>query len=239
MGRSLASDIATRYWADHLGLPHDALFAAPLRIVSHGGELEDYAGVFALCRGPSKIISLPPSQAEILRPMLSTLSAESSLEELVNVLQPVTSVAIGPAFIGYAEIVPLPSHEVRILTTNDAPAASVLQAACCELDWQHGGSDIRDRPVSGVFRDDQLVALAGYEVLGGTIAQISVITHPDHRGHGLGTSAVAHLSSRALAAKLLPQYRTLDANAPSLSIAARLGFARYATSMAIRLVSDP
>jgi predicted GNAT family acetyltransferase len=67
------------------------------------------------------------------------------------------------------------------------------------------------------------------------IAHIAVVTHPSHRGRGYGKAAVAHLAARAIAEGLLPQYRTLDSNQPSLRIAEALGFQRYATSVAVRL----
>jgi predicted GNAT family acetyltransferase len=70
---------------------------------------------------------------------------------------------------------------------------------------------------------------------GGTSSHIAVITHPDFRGRGYGRSAVAHLAARALAAGLLPQYRTLVANHSSIHVAQSLGFELYATSMAVRL----
>jgi predicted GNAT family acetyltransferase len=67
------------------------------------------------------------------------------------------------------------------------------------------------------------------------IAHISIITHPDHRGLSLGRSAVAHLAGRAIAAGLLPQYRTLESNQASMRVAELLGFRSYATSVSIRL----
>ena len=40
--------IASQYWADHLGISLERLFAQPLSIIAHGGELAGYGGVFAL-----------------------------------------------------------------------------------------------------------------------------------------------------------------------------------------------
>jgi len=123
--------------------------------------------------------------------------------------------------------------------SDDAPAVAALRAACREDEWEHGGSDVGQHPAFGVFVDDQLAALAGYEIWGGTIAHISVITHPAHRGRGFGAAAVAHITAHALAAGMLPQYRTLDSNQPSMRIAATLGFHRYATSLAMRMEDRP
>jgi len=87
----------------------------------------------------------------------------------------------------------------------------------------------------GVFDVSELVSIAGYEIWGGTIAHVSVITHPAHRGRGYARSAVAAAASTALKAGLIPQYRTLESNGPSMSVARSLGFVHYATSVAVKL----
>jgi predicted GNAT family acetyltransferase len=89
--------------------------------------------------------------------------------------------------------------------------------------------------VAGVFADGVLAAAAGYEVWGETIAHIAVVTHPAFRGRGLGAAAVSRIAAEAVERGLLAQYRTLEANAPSLAIADRLGFQPYARSLAVRL----
>lgn len=171
----------------------------------------------------------------MLRPLIVKLPADFILDDLEEVLRPFASMVIGPAFIGYADSVAAAPQTARLLTADDTTAVAALQAACRKDEWEHGGSDIGRHPTFGVFVDGQLAALAGYEIWGGTIAHISVITHPAHRGRGFGAAAVAQLTAHSLAAGLLPQYRTLDANQPSMRIAERLGFKRYATSLAIRM----
>jgi GNAT superfamily N-acetyltransferase len=209
-----------------------------LTLVDHAGGLAGYNGVFALFREASKIVSLPPDRAKSLRPFILTLSPDFDPEDLANALQPFASAVIGPAFIGYAERVPEPRNIARLLTVSDAPAAMSLKASCSDSEWLHGGADISEHVASGVFLDGKLVALAGYEVWGGAIAHISVVVHPVQRGLGFGTAVVAHVSAQALAAGLLPQYRTLESNQSSIGIARRLGFIGYARSMAIRFSSD-
>jgi GNAT superfamily N-acetyltransferase len=235
--RKPAIDIAASYWAAHFGVPCHLLFTEPLSIISHAGELEEYHGIFALSRNGARLISLPSEYAESLRPIVLNLSSNFSLEDLARALRPIASAVIGPAFIGYTDDISQPSHPARALTLEDATAVDSLRAACGETEWERGGSNISVNPASGVFIGDKLAALAAYEVWGGTIAHISVITHPEHRGRGFGTAAVTHLSARALAAGLLPQYRTLDGNQPSIRLAKSIGFVRYATSLAIRLHS--
>lgn len=224
---------ATSYWASHLGCSPEALFAQPLHIVSHGADLVDYNGVFALFRGGAATISSPPDRVESLRHLLPSPSLTPT--RFANAFSGPSFTLIGPAYIGYAEAVRSPSHSVHSLTERDAAAAGALQAACTETEWEHGGSVVGEHPSSGVFVGNELVALAGYEVWGSSIAHISVVTHPAFRGRGFGGSAVAHLAQAALAADLVPQYRTLQSNHASIRIAEALGFFHYATSVAVRL----
>jgi len=224
---------ATSYWASHLGCSTEALFAQPLLIVSHGPDLADYDGIFALFRGGSAAVSFPPDCVESLRHLLP--SQPFTPASFAAAFGGSSFTVIGPAYIGYAEVTRSASHPVRSLTGRDASAAEALRAACPESEWEHGGSLVGEHPSSGVFVGSDLVALAGYEVWGSSIAHLSVVTHPAFRGRGFGRSAVAHLARAALAAGLVPQYRTLESNRAAIRIAESLGFFHYATSVAVRL----
>jgi GNAT superfamily N-acetyltransferase len=226
------------YWASHFGIRSDDLFSEALRVITHGGELQGYTGAYALFRDKAAVVSLPSDRAGMLRPLIANAAAGFSPLQFAEILKPFAATVIGPAFIGYAESGPAPIHPARALGAADAEAAHTMRAACSAIEWEHGGSDVREQPASGVFLGESLVALAGYEIWGSTIAHISIVTHPAHRGHGYGRAAVAHLTSRALTDGLVPQYRTLDSNRASLRIAMQLGFARFASSIAIRFSGD-
>jgi GNAT superfamily N-acetyltransferase len=221
------------YWAAHLGCSTEALFAQPLHIVTHGTDLADYDGIFALFRDGTATVSFPPDRAQALRRLLP--SQPLTPVRFAVAFSGSSFTVIGPAYVGYAEVIRPPSHPVRSLTERDASKAVALRAACSRTEWEHGGSDVNAQPLSGVFVGTELVALAGYEVWGGVIAHISVITHPAFRSQGFGRSAVAHLADIALAGGLVPQYRTLESNLPSIRVAESLGFVHYASSVAVRL----
>jgi GNAT superfamily N-acetyltransferase len=223
----------TGYWASHLGCPTEVLFAEPLHIITHGVELADYSGIFALFRGGAATVSFPPCCIESFDQLMPAQPATPA--SFADAFGASGYVVVGPAYIGYAEDVRSPSHPVRSLTLHDASAVSALRTACTETEWEHGGSLVGEQSSSGVFVGGQLVALAGYEVWAGVVAHISVITHPDFRTRGFGRSAVAHIAERALSAGLIPQYRTLESNFASIGVADSLGFCHYATSVAVRL----
>ena len=226
--------IADRYWAGHLNCPPDELFSQPLHVVTHGEELHGYSGALGLFRDEAATISIPPDRAEELSGLLGGLENGCTPAQFAAALASVAALVLGPAYLGYATEVRGDDSLARALSDEDAVAVEGLREACGEEEWDHGGSSL-EVPCSGVFCDGQLVALAGYETWGGTIAHIYIVTHPGYRGRGFGRGAVAHIARRALAHGLLAQYRTLDSNAPSIRIAEALGFQRYATSMAVRL----
>lgn len=143
---------------------------------------------------------------------------------------------VGPAFIGYLDEATFAGDEdaeARLLDDSDADATEALRVACEPLAWEHGGPSHAVAAV-GVFHGATLAALSSYEIWSERIAHIGIVTHPAHRGGGLGTAAARAMTRIALARGLVAQYRTLLANAPSMAIARRLGFERYATTVSIR-----
>jgi GNAT superfamily N-acetyltransferase len=225
--------IATDYWAAHLGLSSAELFAEPLRVIPHGNAWADYDGAFALFRNRSVVASVPAPRIEALRSRLERLPSPFSPDDFARALAAISTSVVGPARIAYPRKLRPPDHPARALLATEDGAIQALREASDATQWEHGGSSI-DQPCSGVFLGSQLVALAGYEIWGSTIAHIAIVTHPDFRGRGYGRSAVAHLTMRALAAGLLPHYRTLESNIASIHIAESVGFESFATSMAIR-----
>jgi RimJ/RimL family protein N-acetyltransferase len=82
--------------------------------------------------------------------------------------------------------------------------------------------------------DGPIGSLASYAVWD-RLAHISVITGGSQRGRGSGRAVVALAARHALDAGLVPQYRTLHSNAPSMALGRRLGFREYGLSIYVRL----
>lgn len=232
-----AISVASNYWASFFNCPVAELFATPTRVGLHGPELEGYWGASALFRQGKAMVSTPSGSDEFLAESLADPARLSSPAGFAETFAPLSALTIGPAYVGYASLIHEPGSSARALNESDTPAIQHLQNECDSHEWDHGGSPI-EHPCSGVFIDGRLASLAGYETWGGTIAHISIITHPDFRGRGYARDTVAHLATRALGAGLLPQYRTLESNAPSIRLAQALGFSRYATSVAVRFSTD-
>ncbi|MFO0931113.1 MAG: N-acetyltransferase [Planctomycetota bacterium] len=213
---------------------------------SHAGTLAGAPNAWILCVGPAPLVSLPSHVhaaigAHARRWTLSTVSSPDALAERFLPFE--VERVVGPAFIGYGTSSTLDlrtSETACAVSAADLPAVTRLRTACGDEAWAHGGSEVGVVPTFGVRSEHgEIRALAGYRVWGGEIAHLSIVTAPDARGHGFATAAIACAARHAIAAGLLPQYRTLTSNAPSMAIARRLGFLPYGSSVSVRLRSPP
>lgn len=226
------------YWVADLGCPRERLRLQHPVVLSHADDR--YAGIFTLLIGEAPIISLPGHLYPVLRATAEHWAAADVLDVafLRTWLGERVERIIGPAFLGYADRAtfrPIEPNIACLLGASDHQSVATLRAACDAVEWEHGGSGLGPHPAVGVYVGRELVALAGYQVWGGELAHIAIITHPHHRGHGYAGAAVSKLTEIVLAQGLVPQYQTLDSNRPSIQVAQKLGFVRYGTSMAVRL----
>jgi GNAT superfamily N-acetyltransferase len=231
-----------RYWSSFLGCPQEALSTQQTLVVPHA-DLGDYHGLFLFVRQGLLVVSVPRHLLETLRPQAIAWSPVDVLQEasLQHHLGETVERVVGPAYVGYTDhnlFQPVCAPGARVLGPQDVTAFAALQAACSMLEWEHGGSHLGERPVVGADAGGHVVAAAGYTVWGDVIAHIAVITHPQYRGQGYGRAVVSRLTVDVLRQGLVPQYRTLVANQPAMAIARALGFAYYATTVAVRLKPD-
>jgi RimJ/RimL family protein N-acetyltransferase len=226
------------YWAEFFDCPPDALRTDTPQIVAHAG-LGDYAGCYVMEFGGAPIVSLPVSELESSRAAIEQWHAGVvRLPVLVEAIFRVPVAGrVGPAYVGYTDLKhfrPAFLSASRGLTAQDEREVNTLRDACTDEEWEHGGSEFQPTEMAGVFKGNELAALASYQIWGAQIAHISIVTHPALRGQGYATAGVSSLTQTILERTLVPQYRTLEGNAASMAIARRLGFVHYATSLAVR-----
>jgi RimJ/RimL family protein N-acetyltransferase len=234
-------EVVDRYWAQFFGCAPEALRSDTAQMGVHTAE-DDYAGCYLMEFGGSPVVSLPIGEVEPYRAAIARWEAGIlRMPALVAAVFGKRVVAIiGPAFVGYSDrkhFRPSFSSSTRRLTAQDEKPVYMLRAACAVEEWEAGGSEFRPSAMVGAFRSQELAALASYQLWGDQIAHISILTHPAFRGQGHATKAVSTLTEMIFQHGLVPQYRTLEANAPSLAVARRLGFVQYATSLAVRFAS--
>jgi hypothetical protein len=189
--------------------------------------------------GGAPVLSLPVDELESNREAIEQWYAGVvRLPALVEaVFGERVAARVGPAYVGYTDLkhfLPVFLSTTRGLTDQDEKAVNALRDACTVEKWAHGGSEFRPTEMVGVFKGPELAALASYQIWGRQIAHISIVTHPAFRGQSYATAAVGSLTQTVLERTLVPQYRTLEGNVPSMAVARRLGFVHYATSLAIR-----
>lgn len=236
-------EIADEWWAQDFGCSPSELRPPQTRVQAHTARLQGTPGIWMLVAGGAPVVSMPPDVFESLGERAAAWTSATIANE-AQLLQQLSGLApgrvgkiIGPAFIGYGEAASLDLCDASraALLPFDPSTVAALKAACGEA-WNDGGSEGGGQPIFGCLDEaGQLATLAGYKIWNEAIAHISIIAHPDHRGRGLARAAVARAAAHALSAGLLPQYRTLRANQPSIAVAKRLGFAEYGFSVYVRM----
>jgi RimJ/RimL family protein N-acetyltransferase len=226
------------YWAQFFGCAPEALRADTPQIVASPGS-GACAGCYLMEFGGAPVVSMPLDESESSRAAIQQWRAGVVRRPaLVQAIfgQRVTA-RVGPAYVGYTDRThfrPVTLNTARWLTDQDEEAVNALREACAVEEWEHGGSGFRPTEMAGAFKGHELAALASYQIWGEQIAHIAIVTHPTFRGQGYATEAVSRLTQNVLERMLVPQYRTLEGNAPAMAVARRLGFVHYATSLALR-----
>src|SRR5262249_47414262 len=145
---------------------------------------------------------------------------------------------VGPAYVGYLydrEFVPRKGVPARVLTDEDQEALQRMAARCEPIEWEHSGIEFDRRPIFGCPVEGEMRSASSFEIWGGTIAHIGVISDPAYRCQGFGRATVSAACVEAIRRGLIPQYQTLKSNTASLEIARALGFQEYATRLSIKL----
>lgn len=222
-----------RFWAAHLGCPEEWL-----REGAHVFGPEGQRGVYVVASDSALVVSAAPACApDLERAARREPRRLLAPETLRSVLGDSLERLVGPAWIGYTlEPVRVPAGPAQRLDEPAAGELAELHSHVSDEEWAHAGPEGWTARV-GLFSRG-LVSAAGYQVQEGTVAHIGVVTRRAGRAAGCGRRVVSAIASRAVAAGLIPQYQTLDANAPALRVAAVLGFARYARTLAARLKEE-
>jgi GNAT superfamily N-acetyltransferase len=229
------------FWAAHLGCSEVQLAQPSTSVVSNGPELASFRGATVVFRPPACVLAVPTDWYD---PVASRVGHRPPAEVfdvilLGHVFGAAVDQVIGPAWLGYADASdfrPAPTMGTRLLIDQDLAALERLAAACGPTAWEHSGIDPARPPVFGCFDGEVLAAVGMLERWGDRQLQVGIVTHPDYRGRGYGKAVVSAMTAHGLASGGVLQYRTLQANLPSVGIAQALGFQRFAHTLAVRLI---
>ncbi|MFN3485748.1 MAG: GNAT family N-acetyltransferase [Planctomycetota bacterium] len=231
------------FWAAYFGCRIEDL-AAPRTLVVPHQALAGYDGALAFRRGPALVVSVPETVPEIERAQLREAPPERAFDPafLARVFVVSRDKIAGPAWLGIADRADFRSspagREARLLGDADEPAIERLAEGCGELAWKQSKLLQIRKPLFGLFREGDLVAVSGYVVMGNVLAYIGVITHPAHRGKGYAKAVVSAAAEDALNRGFVAQWRTPEANEAAVALARSMGFQPYARTYDVQLVED-
>lgn len=229
------------YWAGYFGCRPEDLSRPGVLAVPHAA-LSGHLGVLVFRHGPTCVLSVP----DLLLPRVRAAVRGRAPDEVfrADFLKALFDNEIdqisGPAWVGFADRDSFRSARLpgtRLLHPEDEAALRRLAEGCGEMAWKQSKVVFNRVPLYGHVEGEEIVAASGYQVLGGVIAYIGVVTHPAHRGKGYGKTVASASTEHALGKGLLAQWRTLRANAPAVAMAERMGFREYAATLDVHL--DP
>ena len=228
------------FWAAQLGCSEAQLTQPSTSVVRAGPELASYRGATGVFRPPACVLAVPTDWYEPVASRLGWRPPAAVFDAILlgQVFGAAVDQVIGPAWLGYADasdVRPAPTLGTRLLTAEDLPELELLAAACGRTAWEHSGIDPARPPVFGCYAGERLAAAGMLERWGDRLLQVGIVTHPGYRGRGYGKAVVSAMSAYGLATGGVLQYRTLQANLPSVGIARALGFQRFALTLAVRL----
>ena len=187
------------------------------------------------------VVSAPEGWLSHIRKYIETLSSyEKAAEEtpLRQLFGEHFDRRIGPAFQGSLSsesFHPVRSENVRRLAGSDSRLLRAFHAECGEDDHHDFGIDKAPLYQTGFFNNGKLAAVSGYRPWNDQVGDPCVLTHPEWRSRGYGAAVMSETVGLALKDGKLLLCQTLESNIPAVTIAQRLGYARYAQHVAVRL----
>lgn len=213
-------------WSRILGLEDTALEAGTPGERMEAGHGD--AGAVSLVQlfGRTVLYGPPEVLAAARRIPDEELALESRLLKVARAHYPGARI-LGEAHLLYCEEPPEIEGSERISVSFEAehvrqlislaPADDVARSGLEDAEW-----------TAAVVRDStgEVLAASGREVWQEVLGHIGILTHPEHRGLGLGRFAAAVATEEAFVDGLIPQWRAAGESPGSLRMAISLGFAQ-------------
>jgi L-amino acid N-acyltransferase YncA len=225
-----------RVWRELAGAPGGFRGAGWVVAAGPSGE----GRVLVVRLGDAGVVSAPgelvPAVGEVVGGAPADLTEPEAVIEVLGTVVPVAGVR-GPAVLAYADAGCFKPYQGAGVATVGAGDPGVVELAAASGGDDADESSITEMtsPVSVIRAGGRVVAAAGYEVWGGELAQVGVLTDPRYRGRGLGTAVASAAVARAVGAGLVAQWRARPAIVGSRRIARTLGFVDVGWQLMMRL----
>nr|WP_294693660.1 GNAT family N-acetyltransferase [uncultured Friedmanniella sp.] len=142
---------------------------------------------------------------------------------------------VGQAVLAYTDGYVTTPGLGNVPAADDPEIVAALERACPPDDVTEVGLSRLSRAVVTLDDREAPLAGAGYAEWQGILGQLGVLTPPEHRRAGHGTTAAALALNDALDAGLVPQWRTRVDNVASRRLAHRLGLVEVGSQTTIAL----
>lgn len=231
-------DRIARHWAERLDCDPAAFEDSGVTVTTNPNE----GTIRLIRRGGSLVVAAPEAVRDALDARREALAeadlpATEAVERALADREAHVDAAHGPYFLGYVDepsFSPVDT-DARLLVGADRDAFDRLQERVPEDEWARASPVFRPGQTAGLFRDDDLVAVATLTHL--PFPDVGVVVDPEHRGQGYGREVAAKITATAFDVDrdAVVRYRTLDSTAASVALAESLGYERWATSAVLVL----
>lgn len=229
------------YCAGYFGCsPRD--FSQARTLVLPHEALRGYDGVLAFRRGESCVVSVPDSVPDVDRANLGRLApAEAFDPRCLSAVFLVRPEKVGsPARLGIADrdsFTPARSG-ARRLEDRDEDALWSLAGQCGERLWCKIRYYTEPRPLFGLFRGKDLVAIAGYVVVGNAVAHMGTLVPRANRGKGYEREVMSAAVADAVGQGHVALGRTSPETEMTEAWGGSLGFHPYASTLKVEIEED-
>lgn len=226
-------------WAYGLGCTIDVLRAPGTHLVVGGPQFQGYDAIYMVRIDDTLLVYCPePLRGAALEVLGCTPHDQAFTESTCKRIAGKRLLDVrGPAWHGFTDeehFVAAMGAPVERLSLRDVRLGE-LRRACGEEEWAEAGFLFDEGVLYGVDMNEQLVAAGNLTPFREHLADVALITRPDHRGRGLAKSVASHMTRDALAVTGLVRYRTTLTNRASQAVARSLGFVGRGENLVARL----
>jgi len=231
-------DVVDVAWAEALDCDRRLVRTPGVHLVRGGPGFAGYNAVYMARIEDAVLVYCPESFRAVARDLLAGCQADDAFTvgALEGIARDRLEMILGPsshAFTDRRHFAPVPPAG-RQVSANDERLAA-LRAACGEDEWAEAGFIFGQGVVYAMETDGDVLAAGNMTPFRGRLADVGLITHPDHRGEGWAKRLASQMVVDALPDAGVVRYRALTTNAPSLAVARALGFIWRGLNLVARL----
>lgn len=201
--------------------------------VTVNADLPTERGVSVLTTDSRTSICLRPEVAE--HAGLTTMPSDATAATVLAQLDAAQVRRGGADFLHYLPVTEAEAlrgqvdhPSVRELTAADGELFAHFTAGCAAEDLDEAYVELDHWLVVGLVEHGVLTAAgSAYQWRGSALADVGVITHPQHRRHGHARAVVQATNRRLLELGYQPQYRCFHTNTASAGVALSAGMRRF------------